>query len=84
MVTDNWITPNKKNRFVPQSREKMTSTRALTGAKALAACEASVTLRATDDELARGVDVQMPQRPDGYSLHEASLCTVKNGARLAG
>ena len=60
MVTDNWITPNKKNRFVPQSREKMTSTRALTGAKALAACEASVTLRATNDELARGVDVQMP------------------------
>jgi len=30
----------------------MTSTRALSGAKALAACEASVTLRATDDELA--------------------------------
>ena len=41
----------------------MTSTCALTGAKTLAACEASVTLRATDDELARVVDVQMPQRP---------------------
>lgn len=63
MVTDNWITPNKKSRFVPHFHEKSHDQHGRaepTGAKALAACEASVTLRATNDELAWGVDVQMP------------------------